>query len=164
MIDHFRANRQGFVRLVEDYKLNGGAIPGTGRKRPEVAEQLNELGLERMARVYELWFTNPYSSEAAQRSAAAGANKHFEAHAIGFEYRESLEVPGPGGIYWKQYVYFPAAPTIKNGRLLRAAPLTEKIPGYRVLDSLDMPPSDWQRTECLLRAIEQQWFLRLCRS
>jgi len=164
MIDHFRANRQGFVRLVEDYKFNGGAIPGTGTKGPEVAQQLDELGLERMARIYELWLPNPYSPETGKRAAAPGGSRRFEFHAINFGYGESLEVRGPGGIYWKQYVYFPAVPTIKQGRLLRAAPMTEKVPGYRVLDSLDTPPVDWKRAECLLRAIAPQWFLRLCRS
>jgi hypothetical protein len=165
LIDHFRANRQGFVRLVEEYKLAGGAIAGTGRQRPEVARQLDELGLERMVRVYELWFPDPYSAASGERAAAPGAARLFEFHAIKFEYRESLEVPGPRGvIYWKQYVYFPAAPRIKDGRALRAAPLTEQVSGYRVLNSLDTPPSDWQRSECLLRTIEPQWFLRLCRS
>jgi hypothetical protein len=67
----------------------------------------------------------------------------------------------------KGYLYFPAPePRIVQGRLLG----TVKIIGvqrwsWRVLAQLDNGwPNDWASRECLLRRIEGQWFLFLCKD
>lgn len=67
----------------------------------------------------------------------------------------------------KSYVYFRSPPQIKDGYVY-SPPDEDGKPIYRVkvLPSLDGPPwpSNWKRRECLLRPIEPQWFLALCRD
>ncbi|MDD2723741.1 MAG: hypothetical protein PHH59_06930 [Methylovulum sp.] len=67
----------------------------------------------------------------------------------------------------KGYVYFPLpAPRIEHGVLLGAMQFASgKYRPWRVLPQLDQDwPEDWASGECLLRRIEPQWFLILCKD
>ncbi len=59
----------------------------------------------------------------------------------------------------KVYMHFPRPPIIQNNWIMVN---TEGylIPTHRIVDSLDDPPSDWNN-ECLLKAIDAQWFISL---
>lgn len=67
----------------------------------------------------------------------------------------------------KGYVYFPLPePQIEHGRLQGAIlkKRNERM-SWRVLEQLDGNwPEDWASLECLLRRIEPQWFLFLCKD
>jgi len=90
--------------------------------------------------------------------------------AYSFTVESTLYIKGASREDWplvnrvKGYVYFRSPPQVEGGYLLG-------LPGhpkylFRVLPSLDGPPwpSDWKSGECLLRKIEPQWFLSLCRD
>lgn len=67
----------------------------------------------------------------------------------------------------KGYLYFPLPePRIEQGRLL--GPISKKSgqrSSWRMLEQLDGNwPEDWSSGECLLRRIETQWFLFLCKD
>lgn len=66
----------------------------------------------------------------------------------------------------KSYYHFPQPPRVENGRLLiHRFDLPSDIgPDLRVFDSLDRYPPDWQAGECVLKRIDEHWFIALCRS
>lgn len=67
----------------------------------------------------------------------------------------------------KGYVYF-RSPPLLDGEYVMGFPNASGRPlwRWRLLPSLDGPPwpPDWKSGECLLRKIEPQWFLSLCRD
>jgi hypothetical protein len=67
----------------------------------------------------------------------------------------------------KGYLYFPLPePRIDQGILLGAMQFASgQLRPWRVLEQLDGNwPEDWASGECLLRRIEPQWFLILCKD
>jgi hypothetical protein len=67
----------------------------------------------------------------------------------------------------KGYLYFPLPePRIEQRRLLGPIHFTSgQRRSWRVLPQLDQDwPEDWASGECLLRRIEPQWFLFLCKD
>lgn len=68
----------------------------------------------------------------------------------------------------KSYYHFPQPPRVENGHVLihsfHASGAVDLAPGLRVFDSLDSYPPDWQAGECVLKRIDEQWFIALCRS
>lgn len=67
----------------------------------------------------------------------------------------------------KGYLYFPLPePRIEQGKLLGAMQFADgQRRPWRVLEQLDGDwPEDWASGECLLRRIEPQWFLILCKD
>lgn len=75
----------------------------------------------------------------------------------------------PWGTRQKGYIYFPKmAPEIEHGRLIGPVYKTsfsEKKESWRVLDQLDGNwPDDWAHNECLLRRVEPQWYLYICKD
>lgn len=67
----------------------------------------------------------------------------------------------------KGYLYFPLPePRIEQGKLLGARQFASgQSRPWRVLAQLDENwPEDWVSGECLLRRIEPQWFLILCKD
>lgn len=73
----------------------------------------------------------------------------------------------PDSFLDKGFCYYPQPPRIVNGNVvatgysLRDNAYTR--PGIRVFPSLDEYPADLQRHECVVKPIEAQWFLYLCR-
>lgn len=67
----------------------------------------------------------------------------------------------------KRYVNFPQPPRVEDSWLLEPTydmqdrPTTRKA--YRVFDSLDGYPPAWERGECVLKRIDAQWFIAMCR-
>ena len=72
-----------------------------------------------------------------------------------------------GSFLTKGWCYFPQSPRVENGHIINADySLTDNTytrPGVRVFDSLDMYPPNWERGECVLKQIDSQWFLFMCR-
>lgn len=72
-----------------------------------------------------------------------------------------------GGIY-KGYYYFPQIPRMQEGHIVVPVcchldeSLTIRL-GQRVLNSLDGYPPDWKRGECVLKRIDDHWFIAMCR-
>lgn len=68
----------------------------------------------------------------------------------------------------KGYCYFPQSPRVENGHIVNAVyTLKNNVytrPGLPVFDSLDEYPPDWERGECVLRRIDERWFITMCRS
>jgi hypothetical protein len=67
----------------------------------------------------------------------------------------------------KGYAYFPVpAPQIENGHVNVLTDINgHKTNSWRVLNQLDSNwPTDWASYECLLRPIEPQWFLFICKD
>lgn len=66
----------------------------------------------------------------------------------------------------KGYAYFPLpAPRVEQGRLLGPMLKNGQQFSRRVLEQLDGNwPADWASYECLLRRIEPQWFLFICKD
>jgi hypothetical protein len=67
----------------------------------------------------------------------------------------------------KGYIYF-ASPLRVDGPFLLGPPGKDGTPKYRerLLETLDGPPwpSEWRPRECVLRRIEPQWFLAICKD
>ena len=72
------------------------------------------------------------------------------------------------GLICKGYYYFPQPPRIENGHIVEAGySLIDHAytrSGQRVLKSLDGFPPDWKRGECVLKPIDDRWFITMCRS
>jgi hypothetical protein len=68
----------------------------------------------------------------------------------------------------KGYCYFPQPPKVENGHILNAdySSLDQAYtrPGLRVFDSLNEYPPDWKRGECVLKQIDDHWFISMCRA
>jgi hypothetical protein len=72
-----------------------------------------------------------------------------------------------GGLQ-KGYRHYPQVPQVKDGHILipdydlNNKPIVRA--GDRVLDSLDDYPPDWKRGECVLKRIDDYWFIQMCRA
>jgi hypothetical protein len=73
----------------------------------------------------------------------------------------------PDSFMKKGFCYYPHPPRIENGHILATGySLTDKAytrPGIRVFPSLDDYSADLQRYECVVKPIDTQWFIYLCR-
>lgn len=67
----------------------------------------------------------------------------------------------------KGFCYFPQPPRVENGHIVDASfSLRDNAytrPGLRVFDSLDRFPPDWKRGECVVKRIDGNWFIFMCR-
>ena len=167
MIDNFRNNKPAFEELVNAYLASGGRN-GQWDRLPRVIELKRQTGVERIIDGPDYWFNDPYSLEAAQKLREIDENKSWD-HYHG---RKPAIVRMPvekgyghytliAGNSWKDYFYFPADPSIKNGRIVPPRELDgSTYPGTRVLDSLDSAPGG--RSDCYFRKIEPRWFIQRC--
>jgi hypothetical protein len=170
MIDHFNAHKAEFEKLVESY-LHFDHRKGDWDKLPEVIELKRLTGVQRIIDHAGYWFENPYSIEAAKQLKEMDENKSWGEHrdrktaSVQMQdQRRHYDFDLRSAINWKDYVYYPAAPEIENGRIKLPRELIDRKygKGDRVLESLDSPR--WEYGECVLRRIDPQWFLRRCRS
>lgn len=80
---------------------------------------------------------------------------------------DRVTLPYFGNRIIKSYYFFPQAPRIENGHVL-VPDSSSHLPGFRsgqrVFDSLDGYPPKWEQGECVLRPIDAQWFIAMCRS
>lgn len=206
MIENFQARRVDFVEAVRRYRdyprppdkdtsrwyLDGDTL--------EVYKRAGIDGIRHSA--WTPWLPNPYSVETAMNMKsehkAAGPFGLFYKHgALNIRPATTPRIDHPDrmdnsryrrntlifGVIWKEYVFFPEVPRIKDGVLLGPLSIvTGKFPGaellgyqfhekegvattqyrIRVLPSLNRLPSHWKGFECVLRQIEPQWFLQMC--
>lgn len=97
---------------------------------------------------------------------------HTQEFALSFPVDETKYIAGAGKDWpkvnrLKGYAYFPLpAPKIENGHVIGLIDKDgRKLSSWRVLDQLDKDwPADWAHYECLLRRIEPQWFLFICKD
>ncbi len=68
----------------------------------------------------------------------------------------------------KGFCYYPQPPRVENGHIINADySLRDNAytrPGLRVFDSLNDYPLNWQRGECVLKRIDDHWFIFMCRN
>jgi hypothetical protein len=82
--------------------------------------------------------------------------------------RKGYKFPLGYGLIYQAYYYFPQVPIVQNGSILvpyydvQNKPTTH--PFWRVFDSLNDYPSNWKRGECVLKRIDSNWFLAMCRA
>lgn len=80
---------------------------------------------------------------------------------------DRVTLPYFGNRIFKSYYFFPQAPRIEDGHIL-VPHESPRYPGYRlgqrVFGSLDGYPPNWKQGECVLRPIDTQWFISMCRS
>ena len=128
---------------------------------------LKRAGIRHLSEGSLLWLADPYSTEAAQKAKAMDPFHAYPHHDI-FLYTENItSAPRLGRSVWKGYFYVPVVPKVDAAGLWcpRSPHGGEPKPCYRVLESLDGYPPDWlsrRKTECVLRQIAPQWFLRMC--
>jgi hypothetical protein len=118
--------------------------------------------------VYKMipWPPSIYSSS----HSIASTNNHEWAYK--FLVDSTMYIAGAGKEWpWvnrlKGYAYFPLPkPRIEQGKLLGTTQFTSgQRRFWRVLTQLDKDwPEDWASGECLLRRIDPQWFLILCKD
>ena len=135
--------------------------------------------------IWQRWPKETYEERPTQRSNSI-SEMAFAFDIASTKYIRGSEQEWPWGGRQKGYVYFPLpAPKISNGWLI--GPMYEPgrlnnvpngwsqkgwpYPGgrnriaWRVRDQLNNDwPEDWVSFECLLRQIEPQWFLYLCKD
>lgn len=112
------------------------------------------------------WPPNIYSSS---HFVAPTSNREW---AYEFHVDSTMYIAGTGKEWprvnrLKGYLYFPLPePNIEQGRLLGPIHFTSgQRRSWRVREQLDGDwPEDWASGECLLRRIEPQWFLFLCKD
>jgi hypothetical protein len=100
------------------------------------------------------------------------SDKDHQGFARSFSVDETMYIAGAGKDWpnvnrVKGYAYFPLpTPRIENGHVIGLIGQDgRKLSSWRVLDQLDGDwPADWAHYECLLRRIEPQWFLFLCKD
>lgn len=80
---------------------------------------------------------------------------------------DRVTLPYFGNRIIKSYYFFPQVPRIEHGHIL-VPHESPRYPGYRlgqrVFDSLDGYPPNWKQGECVLKPIDSQWFIAMCRS
>jgi len=118
-----------------------------------------------------IWLPNPYSVESAkiieeQSKTAKDLSLSVKYGTLHVQF-DDPRYTGTALLYgnkvWKDLYFIPQIPRIENGVLLGPLYRGVNSPNYRVFNSLNEFPKDWGLAECVLRQIEPQWFIRMCR-
>lgn len=111
------------------------------------------------------WPSTVYSNYLMPREGGRKQEFALSFSAEGTMYIAGAEKNWPKINRQKGYAYFPLPiPRIEQGRLLGPMLNGQKL-SWRVLEQLDKDwPTDWASYECLLRPIEPQWFLFICKD
>ncbi|MBL8495231.1 MAG: hypothetical protein JNM37_13410 [Rhodocyclaceae bacterium] len=177
MIAHFNAHRAEIEALVKSYR-EWEPTPGENviwNHKPETKRLLERAGVWAVSDIAPIWFDDPYSIEGAARFDVllrAGTPQGYfrkigtiEVLLLGKEYARSsfFRYPKGAGLF-KRFVYYPVRPRVENGLLLHPFHFGRQGEGDRVFDSLNAFPPDWKVGECVLRKLEPQWFIQMCRA
>lgn len=178
MIAHFNAHRADIEALVKSYR-EWEPTPGENviwDHKPETERLLRRAGVWAVGNIFPIWFDDPYSIEAAKRFEAelkADPDPFKTSRKIGTidvlllgkQYARSsfFRYPKGAGLF-KRFVYYPVVPRVENGLLLHPFHFGRQGEGDRVFDSLNDFPPDWKVGECVLRRLEPQWFIQMCRA
>jgi hypothetical protein len=175
LIAHFNAHRSDIEALVKSYRDYHGVGGRPWERNPETLELKRKAGVERVHQVGALWLPNPYLPETdalIERTIRSGSGRCFFRRYGSLEieidvnryFRKSLRYPGAYFIS-KSLFFYPEAPRIENGWLLAPARKDGNIELHlRVVPSLDSYPPEWKKGECVVRRLEAQWFIHMCRA
>ena len=150
MIDRFHTYRSDFYELKD---LKFGFVP------------------DKLLQRTSAWYVGSFGYwPSAAYSDTAQSDVNHQDFARTFPVSETMYITGaeknwPKINRQKGYAYFPLPiPRIEQGRLLGPMLNGQKL-SWRVLEQLDKDwPTDWASYECLLRPIEPQWFLFICKD
>lgn len=186
MLEYFSVHKDSLEYLVKKFYTTESGSRGhvmAFLEDKEVKDLMKKIGIWHVGETADgTWLPNPYEGVVSKRiegliSDLGDKNKRARAHAILRHYKPiSIQMEGNRfRTYWsgygtaaeKTFIYFPEAPTVV-GKWMQLPGFKEKPIRSRrrlVLPSLDNPgnPKDWEGS-CTYRAIEQQWYLRLCIS
>ena len=120
------------------------------------------------------WLPDPYSDETAKKLDEAIKNRTYSQ--LNIEYgvlKIHFSIRGYESFswlytdtVWKTLMYFPEDPLIENGWLVMRANYQGQVDrhGKRVLPTLNEFPVDWKPFECVMKKIEPQWLISMCRT
>ena len=189
MLEHFRANRAAFEELTRYYRTRlfagreyaeqsypfkqwKGAPPEPGDA--DMDALLRRAGAARVVVNRNDWLPDPYNPETTRRNnaridkcrrEAPDWQAKFRCRYTSPEHAALLIFPEAGGDDGKVWLHIPVVPKIERGVLL--GPVNAHgVPSSATFmrDSLNLTPPHWEKGECVLRPIDAQWFLRLCRA
>lgn len=179
MIAHFQAQRTQIEELVKRYRefqRPPDKDHDLWQAPAEVQAIKRTAGVYRVDYVAGLWLPDPYSVETAKRKDALVLMKDEERGFDLFPRYGTIQVglaphdryirnTARYSVIWKRLLFYPETPKVEEGWLLHPSGARGE-PGnrYRVFDSLNDFPPDWKRGECVMRRIEPQWFIDMCRS
>lgn len=157
MIDNFKEYRTDFEGILN--KLQRGYV-----SLDILSTESIRSGIYASYRLMP-WTPNVYSSPHFE-DPASNREWSWQFHVDSTLYIEGAEEHWPWVNRLKGYAYFPLpVPQIAQGRLIGPVLKNGQPFSWRVLDQLDGNwPADWAHDECLLRRIEAQWFLFLCKD
>ena len=175
LIAHFQNHRSDIEALVKSYREYNEVDATLWEKNPETLALKRKAEVERVVNTAALWLPNPYSPETdvlIKHTIRAGSGCCFFRRYGSIEieidvnryFRKSLRYPGDY-LIWKTLFFYPEAPRIENGWLIGPTHADGKNElHHRVLPSLNSYPPDWKRGECVVRKLDAQWFIRMCRA
>lgn len=174
LLAHFNAHRSDIEALVKSYRDYEGVGGAPWERNPSTQALKRKAGVERVVHAGALWLPNPYAPETAKQidhTIRSGSGCcFFRRHGsleieieVNRYFRGSLHYPFSH--IWKTLFFYPEVPRIENGWLVGPARTDGKNElHHRVLPSLNSYPTDWKKGECVVRKIEAQWFIIMCRS
>ena len=175
LIAYFQNHKADIEALVKSYREYEGVDANLWEKSTETLALKQKAGVERVVHSASLWLPNPYLPETdvlIKRTIRAGSGCCFFRRYGSIEieidvnryFRKSLRYPGDY-LIWKTLFFYPEVPRLENGWLLAPAREDGKIElHHRVLPSLNTYPPDWKRGECVVRKLDAQWFIQMCRA
>lgn len=176
-IAHFQAHRDEIkevIRRYQEYEPEEVGQHHLWREQGDTPELLKRTNIKYVDYTAgSPWLPAPYSLETGKKiRALSKKGKGFELwikHGIITVSFEGSQYWRPSGLYpgwiWKKLYYFPHETRIENGLLLgRLDHIGRNVFRERVLPSLNDYPKDWKRGECVMRKLEPNWFIGMCRS
>lgn len=186
MIAHFKVHRADMEYLVKHHQSFDPSKPPYVWDRPKEARAAKErAGVQSVGGAGPLWLPDPYTGATAYHAMSLVDDRMMDARKTEGvviylnQRRDSNSLLHMYPWIWKEFMYIPVEPSIKNGRLLEPWEVHRNLAGKRpnqyvrevivkdssrVFDSLDGYPPGWKRGECVFKPIESQWFLRMCRA
>lgn len=170
MIKHFYGHKKEIEEIVYSYRNYPEPIEShyLWHDVKKNIDLMKKSGVRRVNHMPLFFFPEPYSPAAAMRISEFlkkpdyGLYIKHGAIKVSLDDHRYYSSSIKYGILLKDYYFFPEAPKIEDGWLL--VPDATGVPRkwLPVLNSLNRPPQDFAM--CLLRKIELNWFICLCRS
>ena len=179
MIQHFQQHRgeiEKLVQLYRDYEPQRGQKDLYWADAPEIKALRERAAVERVngSTSGGLWIAEPYSREAAKlaesqvRSAdMETVERRYGTILIEFSPLDRYFSPSRRyGTLIKEVLYLPQAPKITQGEAWWPVDAVSGEPTQKrsVVQTLDRYPPNLNKGDCVVRPIEAQWFLSLCRA
>lgn len=177
LIAHFKAHRGEIEELVRRYRQYEPENPGMHhlwKEQGDTPKLFKQAELLYLDYIGVDWLPDPYSEATTKRREAMfkeyGYAIRYKYGAIGIrlaDHRYDTVSLLYGNSIYKDLMFIPEIPRIKNNVLIQPG-LDEaeqlKHPMFtRVLPSLNDYPPELHKGYCVLRQIEPQWFINMCR-